>query len=74
MANAQLLRCADPGAVGVCDSNPCQHFGSCVDQGTNYTCHCLYGYTGVSCEKGERISGFQSLIWATYNVGRSTVR
>lgn len=33
-----------------CLSGPCQNGGSCTDALGSYTCSCLTGYTGVSCE------------------------
>ncbi|XP_062579053.1 matrilin-3-like, partial [Saccostrea cucullata] len=37
--------------VNMCNSNPCQNGGSCIDGEDRYTCNCIHGYTGVHCEK-----------------------
>ena len=35
-----------------CASTPCQNGGTCTDGETGYTCHCVHGYVGTSCETG----------------------
>ncbi|KAM6945722.1 coagulation factor VII-like [Aplochiton taeniatus] len=34
-----------------CRSNPCLHNGSCASQRSTYTCLCLPGFSGRSCER-----------------------
>lgn len=36
--------------VNECDSNPCHHGGTCIDQSNGFTCHCPPGWVGPSCE------------------------
>ena len=33
-----------------CNSNPCNHEGTCTDGMIANTCKCTTGYTGVNCE------------------------
>ncbi|XP_078525595.1 brevican core protein [Lissotriton helveticus] len=33
-----------------CIPNPCQHGGTCSEEGERITCHCLPGYEGTFCE------------------------
>ena len=33
-----------------CGAEPCQHGRNCTGDSSSYTCHCLYGTTGVNCE------------------------
>ncbi|KAJ8258866.1 hypothetical protein COCON_G00178780 [Conger conger] len=34
-----------------CDSHPCQHGGTCEDDGTDFSCICPAGWGGAVCEK-----------------------
>ena len=34
----------------VCLSDPCLHGGTCTDSNGDYSCSCLTGFTGGSCE------------------------
>lgn len=36
--------------VNECASNPCQNGGSCSDFVGRYSCSCVQGYSGYSCE------------------------
>ena len=36
-----------------CLSNPCINGGTCQDAINSYTCTCIAGYTGYSCETGK---------------------
>lgn len=36
--------------INECESNPCHHGGTCIDQSNSYTCHCPPGWVGPSCE------------------------
>ena len=36
--------------VDECASSPCQNGGGCTDGVNGYTCDCVQGYTGNSCE------------------------
>ena len=38
--------------INECESSPCQHNGTCIDEVNRYSCVCIPGYTGVNCEKG----------------------
>lgn len=38
--------------IDECESTPCQNGGTCVDALDSYTCTCVVGYTGLSCEAG----------------------
>ena len=33
-----------------CDPNPCLNGGDCTNGGNFFTCHCVDGFTGESCE------------------------
>ena len=35
-----------------CDSRPCQNGGTCTDLVDDYSCACVVGYVGISCETG----------------------
>ena len=36
--------------ANICDSNPCQNHGTCIQDGTKYYCNCTAGYQGQHCE------------------------
>eukprot|EP01047_Picozoa_sp_COSAG01_P058125 COSAG01_NODE_6807_length_3488_cov_18.608865_1_plen_539_part_00 len=48
-------QCTEPG----CESNPCQHGGTCVvlPDGHGHICHCAHGWEGPDCEKGTGCVG-----------------
>ena len=33
-----------------CESNPCEHGGTCTDMEEEYSCACESGFTGSECE------------------------
>ncbi|CAB1424456.1 unnamed protein product [Pleuronectes platessa] len=33
-----------------CQTNPCLHGGSCLQEGDGYSCYCPQGFSGESCE------------------------
>lgn len=37
-------------AISMCDSNPCEHGGTCLDGLARPTCLCRTGFTGTRCE------------------------
>ena len=38
--------------LDMCQSQPCQNGGTCVDNINSYTCNCLPDYTGPNCDIG----------------------
>lgn len=48
--------------INECESNPCHHGGTCIDQSNGFTCHCQPGWVGPSCEICE--SPFQKKRWS----------
>ncbi|KAI3368916.1 hypothetical protein L3Q82_025886, partial [Scortum barcoo] len=40
-----------------CQTNPCLHGGSCLQEGDGYSCYCPQGFSGESCEIGESLPG-----------------
>ncbi|XP_053401382.1 uncharacterized protein LOC123549404 isoform X2 [Mercenaria mercenaria] len=38
--------------VNECESNPCNNGGTCVDGVNKFTCTCVPGFTGETCEEG----------------------
>ena len=36
--------------IDECVTFPCLNLGTCVDRIDGYTCYCMDGYTGDSCE------------------------
>jgi len=41
--------------VDECSSNPCENGGTCTDGVNGFTCSCLAGYTGTTCETSKII-------------------
>ena len=39
--------------IDECASYPCNNAGTCVDNIDSYTCHCVAGYEGYSCDEGN---------------------
>lgn len=48
--------CLIHSGINECDSNPCQHNGTCVDLFDAFNCSCQEGYTGTQCEIGKESS------------------
>ena len=42
--------------INECASNPCQNLGTCTDGINMFTCNCIQGFTGVTCQTSEEIS------------------
>jgi hypothetical protein len=40
--------------INPCRTNPCVH-GTCLNNGTTYTCRCNSGYSGYLCDRGKLI-------------------
>ena len=38
-----------------CFPEPCQNGGTCTDGDSSYTCSCLAGWTGTSCDAGTHL-------------------
>ena len=38
--------------IDECASEPCNNGGSCVDDGAEFSCACVAGFTGEQCETG----------------------
>lgn len=36
--------------INECESSPCHHGGTCIDQSNGFSCHCPPGWVGPSCE------------------------
>ena len=39
--------------INECDSNQCQNGGTCEDGIASFTCQCLQGYMGVTCDTSK---------------------
>ena len=42
--------------IDFCHSSPCQNSGTCDSLSDDYSCYCLAGFTGKSCEGLSRFS------------------
>jgi len=42
-----------PPDADECASKPCQHGGTCTDHMDRYSCSCVNGYEGITCEAGK---------------------
>ena len=47
--------------VDDCDPNPCQNGGTCTDRVFFFMCECLDGFTGNTCQTGEKLSTYVHL-------------
>ena len=45
-----------------CASSPCQNMGTCFDAIDGYTCICMAGYNGDSCEKSKNFGWLFSFL------------
>ena len=36
--------------IGPCESFPCKNEGGCLEEGDTFTCFCINGYQGKTCE------------------------
>ena len=39
--------------IDECVAAPCDNGGTCTDQVNSYTCNCVGGYTGLTCQTGN---------------------
>ena len=39
--------------INECDPNPCQNDGTCEDGVASFTCQCVPGYAGDTCDTGK---------------------
>ena len=54
--------------IDECSSNPCENNGTCADDIGGYTCTCLAGYTGSSCESGGFEQSVDNVCWNSFNI------
>lgn len=55
--------------IDVCESQPCEHGGTCIGAFNSYSCSCIVGTTGARCETGEQNSTLHSLSIITNTSG-----
>ena len=46
---------------GPCNPNPCLNGGQCTGEGQTYTCECVGGFTGNTCEIGMSTKTMSSI-------------
>ena len=44
--------------IDECQSNPCRNGGTCFDALASFTCACLPSYSGLYCEEGKFVVGW----------------
>ena len=42
--------------TGPCSPNPCQNGGTCTVTGSTFECACVSGFTGNTCNQGNKLS------------------
>ena len=42
--------------TGPCSPNPCQNGGTCTVTGSTFECACVSGFTGNTCNEGNKLS------------------
>lgn len=42
--------------INECSSNPCKNGGTCADGIHEYTCICIDGFQGSTCETGKNVN------------------
>jgi len=42
--------------AGICAGKPCQNGGICADEGNDFHCNCVAGYTGKDCSFGKDLN------------------
>ena len=45
--------------INECESNPCKNGGTCFDLINSFSCSCLSGFIGKTCETGNSLSYFE---------------
>lgn len=58
-----------PSSIGHCSGDRCNNGGRCVEEWDGFSCHCIGGFSGVSCEIGK-----QHCINFTLEIGSSENR
>ena len=49
--------------IDECASGPCNNQGSCHDEVNGFTCSCVTGYTGETCDIGRMMTYFNQQFW-----------
>ena len=44
-----------PATIDYCTPNPCQNGGRCTNGQDSFTCRCLDGFTGITCDQGIQV-------------------
>lgn len=56
----------DEFSLAPCDSNPCMNGGTCSAVGNTFSCSCLPGYSGRSCESNLRPGTIEQLFTSPF--------